>query len=104
MASWQAGKLVHLVICHGKTKRQASLEEFCGFVDVTKYLVEIACLEWRLLSMTPSLLAAVLIWLTHLILDNETWVCLCFVQITHVFTQSHRHLIWHITHHIQRAS
>ena len=43
---------------------------------ITKYLVKIACLEWRLLSVSPSLLAAAAIWLPHLILNNENWVCL----------------------------
>ena len=53
---------------------------------IAKYLVEITCLEWRLLSTPPSLLAATVIWLLCLILDDETWVCLCFVQIICVFT------------------
>ena len=53
---------------------------------IAKYLADITCLEWRLLSAPPSLLAATAIWLLHLILDNKTWVCLHFVQIIHVFT------------------
>ena len=53
---------------------------------IAEYLVEITCLEWRLLSAPPSLLAAAVIWLSRLILDNETWVCLHFVQIICVFT------------------
>ena len=41
---------------------------------ISEYLLEISCLEWRLLSAPPSLLAAAAIWLTRLILGNETWV------------------------------
>jgi len=43
---------------------------------IAKYLLEIGCLEWRLLSAPPSLMAAAAIWLTWLILDHETWVSL----------------------------
>ena len=42
---------------------------------ISEYLLKILCLEWRLLSAPPSLLAAAAIWLTCLILGNETWVC-----------------------------
>jgi G2/mitotic-specific cyclin 1/2 len=41
---------------------------------IAKYLLEIGCLEWRLLSAAPSLMAAAAIWLARLILDHETWV------------------------------
>ena len=41
---------------------------------IAKYLIKISCLEWRLLSAPPPLLAAATIWLARLILDNETWV------------------------------
>ena len=41
---------------------------------IAKYLLKISCLEWRLLSAPPSLLAAAAFWFAHLILDNETWV------------------------------
>ena len=41
---------------------------------IAQYLIKISCLEWRLLSAPPSLLAAAAIWLARLILDNETWV------------------------------
>ena len=40
-----------------------------------KYLLEIGCLEWRLLAAPPSLLAAAAIWLARLILDQPDWVC-----------------------------
>ena len=39
---------------------------------ITKYSLEILCLEWRLLSTPPSLLVTAAIWLVHLILDSET--------------------------------
>ena len=41
---------------------------------IAQYLIEISCLEWRLLSAPPSLWAAATVWLACLILDNETWV------------------------------
>ena len=41
---------------------------------IAQYLIEISCLEWRLLSAPHSLLAAAAIWLACLILNNETWV------------------------------
>ena len=41
---------------------------------ITKYLLKISCLEWRLLSAPLSLLAAAAFWFARLILNNETWV------------------------------
>lgn len=41
---------------------------------VGKYLVEIGCLEWRLLAAPPSLMAAASMWLARLILDQTEWV------------------------------
>ena len=41
---------------------------------IAQYLIKISCLEWRLLSAPPSLLAAAAVWLACLILNNETWV------------------------------
>ncbi|KAL1732239.1 cyclin-like protein [Schizophyllum commune] len=38
-----------------------------------KYLLEIGCLEWRLLATPPSLLAAASIWLARLALGLEKW-------------------------------
>ena len=38
---------------------------------ISKYLLKISCLEWRLLSAPPSLLAAAAIWLTCFILSND---------------------------------
>jgi G2/mitotic-specific cyclin 2 len=41
---------------------------------IAKYLMEIQCLEWRLLSAPPSILAAASVWLARLILGREDWV------------------------------
>lgn len=43
---------------------------------VAKYLLEIQCLEWRLIAAPPSLMAAASIWLARLILGGTEWVCL----------------------------
>jgi hypothetical protein len=51
---------------------------------IAEYLVEISCLEWRLLSAPPSLLAAAAIWLARLILDNESWVCFFVYVFCHL--------------------
>lgn len=42
---------------------------------VGKYLLEIGCLEWRLLAAPPSLLAAAAMWLARLVLHRTEWVC-----------------------------
>jgi G2/mitotic-specific cyclin 1/2 len=39
-----------------------------------KYLLEITCLEWRLLATPPSLSAAASIWLARLALGRGDWV------------------------------
>ena len=41
---------------------------------IAKYLMEIQCLEWRLISAPPSVLAAASVWLARLILGREDWV------------------------------
>jgi hypothetical protein len=41
---------------------------------IGKYLMEISCLEWRLIAAPPSLLAAASIWLARIILGREEWV------------------------------
>jgi G2/mitotic-specific cyclin 1/2 len=41
-----------------------------------KYLLEIGCLEWRLIAAPPSLMAAAAIWLARLATGFEEWVCL----------------------------
>ncbi|KAA1476587.1 A/B/D/E cyclin [Dentipellis sp. KUC8613] len=40
---------------------------------VGKYLMEIECVEWRLIAAPPSLLAAASIWLARLVLGREDW-------------------------------
>ncbi|KAK7042999.1 G2/mitotic-specific cyclin [Paramarasmius palmivorus] len=40
---------------------------------LAKYLLEIACLEWRLIATPPSLLAAAAMWLARITIGNETW-------------------------------
>lgn len=40
---------------------------------IAKYLMEIQCLEWRLISAPPSVLAAASVWLARLILGREDW-------------------------------
>lgn len=74
---------------------------------IAKYLIEIGCLEWRLLSAPPSLLAAAAIWLARLILENETWVCFpcVFICARDLFLiRLGRHQIWRITRRTLRAS
>jgi G2/mitotic-specific cyclin 1/2 len=41
---------------------------------LAKYLLEIGCLEWRLIAAPPSLLAAAAIWLARFALGMEVWV------------------------------
>jgi G2/mitotic-specific cyclin 2 len=41
---------------------------------VAKYLLEVACLERRLVATLPSLLAAAALWLSRLVLGREEWV------------------------------
>ncbi|KAF7289887.1 Cyclin N-terminal domain-containing protein [Mycena indigotica] len=38
-----------------------------------KYLLEIACLEWRLIAAPPSLLAAAAMWLARIAVGEENW-------------------------------
>ncbi|RDB30369.1 G2/mitotic-specific cyclin cdc13 [Hypsizygus marmoreus] len=40
---------------------------------LAKYLLEIQCLEWRLIAAPPSLMAAAAIWLARLALGMENW-------------------------------
>ncbi|KAJ4468789.1 cyclin-like protein [Lentinula aciculospora] len=40
---------------------------------IAKYLLEIACLEWRLIAAPPSLLAAAAMWLARISLGSEIW-------------------------------
>ncbi|KAJ7207109.1 g2/mitotic-specific cyclin cdc13 [Mycena pura] len=38
-----------------------------------KYVLEIGCLEWRLIAAPPSLLAAAALWLARIALGDENW-------------------------------
>ncbi|KAF8327746.1 A/B/D/E cyclin [Cantharellus anzutake] len=40
---------------------------------VAKYLIEISCVDWRLLPYPPSAIAAAGMWLARLILEKEEW-------------------------------
>jgi len=40
---------------------------------LAKYLLEIGCLEWRLIAAPPSLMAAASIWLARFALGMEVW-------------------------------
>jgi hypothetical protein len=41
---------------------------------VAKYFLEIECVEWRLITAPPSLLAAASMWLARFVLGKEDWV------------------------------
>lgn len=41
---------------------------------IAKYLMEIQCLEWRLIAAPPSLLSAAAIWFARIILGFLDWV------------------------------
>jgi hypothetical protein len=41
---------------------------------VAKYLMEIGCVEWRLIAAPPSLVAAASLWLARLVLGRGSWV------------------------------
>lgn len=47
---------------------------------IGKYLLEIQCLEWRLIAAPPSLLAAASVWLARLILGYSDWVRFILLQ------------------------
>ncbi|KAF5383293.1 hypothetical protein D9615_005024 [Tricholomella constricta] len=56
---------------------------------VGKYLIEIGCLEWRLVGTLPSLLAAAAMWLGRLVLGREVWT----PNMEHYMTYSEAELI-----------
>lgn len=66
---------------------------------VAKYLLEIQCLEWRLIAAPPSLMAAAAIWLARLILGFPDWVrFLCvYGYRCHTDLCLRRRPTWHIT-------
>jgi hypothetical protein len=56
---------------------------------VSKYLIEIGCMESRLLQFTPSMLAASAMYLARLCLERGDWVCpLHFLQNTRLTDQT----------------
>ncbi|KAG6857038.1 hypothetical protein H0H87_010392 [Tephrocybe sp. NHM501043] len=56
---------------------------------VGKYLIEIGCLEWRLVGTVPSLLAAAAMWLARLVLGREVWT----PNMEHYMTYSEAELL-----------
>ncbi|KAI0701965.1 cyclin-like protein, partial [Cytidiella melzeri] len=55
-------------------RRVSKADEYNVHVrTIAKYLLEIQCLEWRLLAAPPSLMAAASIWLARLILGQPEW-------------------------------
>ena len=63
---------------------------------IAKYLIEIGCLEWRLVAVVPSLISAAALWLARLTLGREEWVCcvlLRFGVVIECFFSRRR--IWH---------
>ncbi|KAG6873888.1 hypothetical protein C0995_009667 [Termitomyces sp. Mi166 len=56
---------------------------------VGKYLIEIGCLEWRLVGTLPSLLAAAAMWLGRLVLGREEWT----PNMEHYMTYSEQELL-----------
>lgn len=56
-------------------RRVSKADEYKVHVrTIAKYLLEIQCLEWRLIGAPPSLMAAASIWLARLILGLPDWV------------------------------
>lgn len=71
---------------------------------IAKYLLEIQCLEWRLIAAPPSLMAAAAIWLARLILGFVDWVGYVFHRALLRCTQILRRLrTWRITRHTLRV-
>ena len=68
-----------------------------------KYLLEIGCLEWRLLATPPSLLAAASIWLARLALGLEKWVCCQCSTSPLTANVPSRRRTWLTTRHTRRA-
>jgi hypothetical protein len=72
---------------------------------VAKYLLEIPCMDWRLIAAPPSLMAASAIWLARIVLAKDQWVSVIAVNLSpHVLLNGFdRHLTWHIIRVTQRA-
>jgi G2/mitotic-specific cyclin 2 len=54
---------------------------------VAKYLLEIPCLDWRLLAAPPSLTAAAAVWLARIVLARDQWVSVTAVNLSSCFAQ-----------------
>ncbi|KIY61705.1 A/B/D/E cyclin [Cylindrobasidium torrendii FP15055 ss-10] len=55
-------------------RRISKADDYNQYVrTLGKYLVEIGCMEWRLLATPPSLLAAASMWVARLALGFEDW-------------------------------
>ena len=70
---------------------------------LAKYLLEIGCLEWRLLAAPPSLMAAAAIWLARLALGMENWVRSSSIQLSPRLDLLFRHPTWPTIHHTWNA-
>lgn len=66
---------------------------------VAKYLLEIGCLEWRLVGTLPSLMAAAALWLARLVLGREEWVSCPIINLISrlIIIVSSRLRTWHTT-------
>ncbi|KAF8886525.1 cyclin-like protein [Infundibulicybe gibba] len=72
--------------------RRASKADDCEVTARTfaKYLLEIGCVEWRLVSTVPSLLSAAALWLSRLVLGRHEWVN---PNLTHYSTYTEAELL-----------
>jgi G2/mitotic-specific cyclin 2 len=76
-------------------RRVSKADEYNVHVrTLAKYLLEIGCLEWRLIAAPPSLLAAASIWLARLALGMEIWVGCFAVQVPYELIFPCRHQTW----------
>lgn len=53
---------------------------------LAKYLLEISCLEWRLIAAPPSLMAAASVWFSRLALGYDQWVGFAYFSFLAVLT------------------
>ncbi|KAI0340363.1 hypothetical protein BDW22DRAFT_1408612 [Trametopsis cervina] len=71
-------------------RRVSKADEYNVHVrTIAKYLLEIQCLEWRLIGAPPSLMAAASIWLARLILGLPDWT----PNLAHYSSYSERQII-----------
>ena len=71
---------------------------------IGKYLLEIQCLEWRLIGAPPSLLAAASIWLARLIQGFPDWVSSALFKVLAIAHTFHRRRTLPTTHHTGKAT